>query len=358
MAINRPFNIIVASNLSINGQTIDTKESTNQVSWEVSGDVQTAYQVDILDNTTGTNVYSTGKITSYNLYHIIPANTIPNGYEYQIIVTAYNKNDISIPSFPEIFTASSRPIVTVSAIGTVGNFSNDFSATYSQGENVTMRNWTANLYNVQQQLIDHSDIMTSTTMEYLFSNFETETSYYVEFQATSEKGLVGTSGLVEFDVFYLRPKQHLTLTANNIENAGIELSWYVSQILGESNGTLSYFNNEEVSLLDGSQVYFNNGFNIAQDFSLKVWLRSFKSGGSLLTLIGDNGQIVLKYNPVLDSFILTKTTNVISDGVISDTLTQYSFITPYQVDMVTGNNAVVLIQQVGMDINLEQTMYN
>lgn len=354
--INRPFNIILSSNLSLNGQTIDASES-NQVSWEVSGDIQTAYQVDIFHNVTGNNVYSSGKITSYNLTHTIPANSIANGNDYQTYVTSYNKDDISMPSFPEIFTASSRPRITVSTIGTVGNFSNEFYATYIQDENVPMRNWTANLYNAQQQLIDHSDIMTDSVLQYLFSNLETETSYYVEFQATSEKGLIGTSGLIPFDVFYLRPKQHLTLTANNIVNAGLELSWFVTQVVGKSNNTVSFINNEEVDLTN-NMVYFDNGFNIAQDFSLKVWLRNFDNNVPLLTLKGDNGQIVLKYNAVLDSFILTKTANVISDGVMSDELTQYTFITPYQIDVVSGSKAVVLIQQIGMDINLEQLMYD
>jgi hypothetical protein len=218
-------------------------------------------------------------------------------------------------------------------------------------------------YNSSKEIIDHSDILTDLPMQYLFSNLQTETTYYVEFQATSELGLIGTSGLVKFNVFYLRPKTNVNLTAMNIENGGIELSWYVKHIVGKVNGgSIGYINNDEITLSNGKTIYFDNGFNIDRDFSLKVWLRDVKSNVPLITLKGDNGSLVLKYNAVLQSFVITKITNVMNDLFKSNqneiSTTQYQFISPYQIVAVDGNKAIVLIQQVGSDINLSSSTYN
>lgn len=352
MALQKPYGI------SINGTAINATVD-NTISWLISGDVQTAYQVDFYKNEDNSLVFSTGKITSYNLSYKLTAATLSNGNEYKVTVTAYNSLNESQLSDAVIFQTSGRPVITVDTIGTVTNFSNQFSATYAQSESVPLQSWNVNLYNSDKELIDHSDIMTELPMEYLFSNLETETTYYIEFQATSEIGLIGTSGLVEFDVLYLRPKQNVTIETKNIENAGIEISWFVSQILGKSTGTISFVDNEEVSVLtNGSKVYFDNGFSIERDFSLKVWLHSIKNNVTLLKLQGDNGQLEVKYNPVLGGFVLTKTT-VIGDERIEDNNTMtYTFVSPYQLNATTGNKAVLLIQQIGNEINLETTLYD
>lgn len=351
MALNKPFN------LSITGKTIDAKEK-NTITWNVSGDVQTKYLIEIYDNNTHSLAYASPIVTSYNLSYIIPIDALTNGKEYQITVTVYNAANDNQASNPVIFQTSSRPIITVNTIGTVANFSNLFSATYTQSESVPLQSWNVNLYNAQKELIDHSDILTSLPMEYLFSNLETETSYYIEFQTTSEKGLIGTTGLKVFNVFYLRPKQNVNLSSKNIENAGIELSWYVAQIIGKSNNNYNWVNNDHINIRDGGKVWFDEGFSIAQDFSLKVWLQGVGNNTPLLTLTGDNGKIVVKYNPILEAFILTKTNNVTSDDYQSNGTIEYTFVSPYQVIEQTGDKVCLLIQQIGSDINIEITMYD
>jgi hypothetical protein len=349
MTLNRPYNIDIVA------KAIDAAED-NTFYWDISGDVQTAYQVDIYKNSDSTSVFSTGKITSYNLYYKIPKNTLTNGMEYKLTVKAFNASNENQTSYAVVFQTSARPVITINTIGTVSNFSNLFSATYTQAQSVPLQSWNANLYNSDKVLIDHSDIMTDSILEYLFANLETEKSYYIEFQATSETGLTGTCGLVKFSVFYLRPKQNVNLSAKNIDNAGIELSWYVAQILGKSSGTISYLN-DEINLLNG-KVSFDEGFNISQDFSLKVWLHGVENYVTLLSLNGENGKMFVIYNPILESFVLTKISNTISDQFQSNGTTVYTFISPYQVVEQTGDKVCLLIQQIGSDINIEITMYD
>lgn len=323
-------------NISFRGITIDGNLD-NTVTWQVSGDIQTVYKIDILLNTNNSLVWTSNKVTSYALKHTIPAKTLTNGLEFKIIVTIFNQSNQSISSDAEIFQTSSTPIVTVDAIGTVNSYSFNFTAQYSQSENVPLRNYNVLLYDIDKNLIDNSDIKTSLPMQYLFSNLQTEQSYYIEFQATSSKGLTGKSGLILFDVFYYRPKMNIRLEGKNIDNAGIELSWFVSQIILQNNGG-TFINNEKIDVTNGS-VIGDDGFTIDGNFSLKVWIESPANKVDLLLLNGDNGQIKLQYHVLDEKFHLYK--------VDSNKMS-----TNYETASVTGSSFVVLIQQIGNDMNI------
>lgn len=331
MSLQKPYDI------SIRAKTIDGNEE-NEVSWKVSGDIQTAYKIDILSNVDNSLVWTSNKITSYSLKHKIPAATLTNGNEYKITVSIWNQANSSIISDAEIFQTSSRPVVTVNTVGTVNSFSYNFSATYSQAESVSLRSYTANLYDDKKNLIDKSSIKTILPMEHLFSNLQTEQQYYIEFQATSSKGLTGTSGLVLFDVFYFRPKMSVDLQGRNIENAGIELSWFVSQIIGTTDGSL-FIGNEKIDTTNGTKVWFDNGFTIEGDYSLKLWIESLENKVDLIVLNGENGQITLQYHFLDEKFHLYK---ISTNGLITEWVSE----------SVVGNSFVVLIQQISSDMNI------
>ncbi|AJA41366.1 putative carbohydrate-binding CenC domain containing protein [Geobacillus virus E3] len=330
MSLQKPYDI------SIRGQTIDANEP-NEVSWKVSGDIQTAYKIDILSNIDNSLIWTTNKINSYSLKHTIPTGTLTNGNEYKIQITIWNANNETATSDAEVFQTSSRPVVTVDPIGTVNSFSYNFTATYSQAEGVALRNYVVYLYDDHQNLIDKSDIKTTLPMEHLFSGLQTEKTYYIEFQATSTKGLVGTSGLVQFNVFYYRPKMNVNLQVKNVENAGIELSWYVTQIIFENENGV-FIDNEKIDVTNG-KIYANEGFDISSDFSLKLWIENPKNKEDLIVLNGVNGQIKLQYHWLDEKFHLYKIDN---NGIK----------TSYETTAVTGSSFVVLIQQIGRDMNV------
>ncbi|MDT0160258.1 hypothetical protein [Bacillus sp. AG4(2022)] len=335
MAIQKPYSI------SLRGITIDANVP-NEVTWKVSGDVQTAYKVDILLNSNNNIIWTSGKISSYSLKHTIPASTLTNGIEYKIKVTIWNQANNSITSDGDVFQTSSTPVVTVNNIGTVASFNYKFSATYQQSENVPLRSYIVNLYDSKKNLIDKSDIKTSLPLEHLFTNLQTETQYYIEFQATSSKGLTGTSGLVLFDVFYYRPKMNIDLLAKNIDNAGIEISWFVRQIIGETNGS-RFINNQKVDTTNGTRVWFDEGFSISQDFTLKLWLETVPSKRNLLTMYGSNGNIALQYDAVKERFVLTKS---IANG----------YSTSWASEEISSNSYYVFIQQIGSKMNISATI--
>lgn len=338
--LQKPFNI------SLKGTTIDGNED-NTVTWQVSGDIQTAYKIDILSNIDNSLVWTTGNITSYSLKHTIPSGVLTNGHEYKIVIQVWSQLGNTQTSDAEVFQTSSRPIVTVNNIGTVNSFSYNFSATYSQAENVPLRNYYVNLYNDEKKLIDNSNIKTILPMEHLFSNLQTEEKYYIEFIATSAKGLVGTSGLVEFSVFYIRPKMNVDLQARNVDDAGIELSWYVKQIIGKTDGA-EFINNEKIDTTNRTKVWFDEGFDINKNFTLKLWIEQPYMSNvveqvDLITLYGVNGTISLQYwND--NKFHLWKEVN----GLRSH----------WSSEEVTGDSYFVFMQQVEKDMNITSEVSN
>lgn len=290
--IQKPYGI------SLKSTTIDANEN-NTIKWKVSGAMQSAYSLEIRKNSDNTIVISVPKTNSYANQHVLASGTLINGNEYKITITVFDELNSSATSDPDIFQTSSKPIVTLSPIGTVTNFSYNFQATYTQDESVGLKSYIAFLYDENQRLITNSNIKTMQPIEHIFSDLESETNYFVEFQATSNKGLTGTSGLIGFNVLYTQPSVSVNLTAKNIENAGIELSWNVIQIILKAEGTTPYLDNEKIDLSLG-RVYADEGFRIDENFTLSLWLESpivssFLNQTNLLKIKGTNGEIVLQY---------------------------------------------------------------
>lgn len=282
--------------------------------------------------------WTSNKINSYSLKHTLPPSTLINGNEYKIRITIFNQADESITSDAEVFQTSSRPIVSVSTIGTVNTFSYNFTATYQQNENVQLRSYIVYLFDEKKNLLNKSDIKTSLPLEQFFTNLQTEKHYFIEFQATSTKGLTGTSGLIPFDVFYFRPKMNIDLSGKNIGNAGVELSWFVRQILGTTDGS-QFIDNEKIDTTDGTKLWFSEGFTLTADFSLKVWLENPISKEVLILLRGENGTTYFLYDAVLERFILKKNINGIIDVWISNE--------------VSGTSFVVTICQIGNQLTIQ-----
>ena len=335
--IQKPFGINLA------GITIDAAE-VNEISWSISGDIQAAYNIEILLNSNNSPVFTTGIVTSRSIRHSLLSNTLTNGLEYKIRVTAYNQNNESATSDFVIFQTSSRPIVTLPSPIQAESFNYTFTATYSQSESVPLRNWSAFLYDENEQLIDSTRIQTTSNLEWLVSNLQAGKHYYVEFQAISTKGLTGTTGKVLLTVSYYRPQVTVNLDAKAIPKAGVELSWYIAQIIGTAD-TATFIDNEKLDTRNNNPVYFDEGFSTNNDFTMKIWLEDIPSKQELLTMYGENGTYQLWYDAVLQQFILKKTLN---NGLKMEWLS----------NKLNGNSYYILIQQIGRYINLSAQVLN
>lgn len=302
IAINKPFNI------QPNG-TANPAEEIIQVSWSTAGAVQTAYALEIKDNSDNTVKYTLEKTTSYDTFYNLAENTLENGKEYKLIIQVWDEEDYTSTSESVIFKTSARPSVTVDSIETVTTQANTFSAIYTQSQSVPVRSWVAYLYDSNQHYLKDSDLQTDSILEYLFNYLQSGESYYIEFQATSNDGLTATSGLIPFDVNYVQPSINVRLTAENNDTCGIKLDWSVIQIIGKAENpeTPIYIDNNKVDLTNpDSKVYFDEGFSVDRNFTLKIWLENPDINKDLLLLKGQNGEIRLKYDILHETFILYK----------------------------------------------------
>lgn len=338
MALQKPYNI------NIRGQTLDAKDQI-KITWQVSGDPSVAYQIRVYRNSNNALIQDTGKITSFAQSHTLPSNTIANGIEYKIQVTIWNQAGLSISSDNEIFQTSSRPIVTIDSIGTIPSPSYSFGATYYQAETIPLRSWIVYLYDSNKTKISQSSISIEPNIEYIFSNMKSGTSYYIEFQVTSAKGLVGTSGLISFTVQYQQPDIKVNLTAENTDNAGMLISWNTIQIIGSTTKSPIFIDGTYIDLTNDT-FSWSEGFSLSQDFTIKMWIKSFKSNVDLFTLKGINGTIKLQYWDSDKRFHLLKQV--------------YSFKSHYVSEpIVKGDTGFfVCLQQIFSDMNIYAEVIN
>ncbi len=254
-------------------KTIDAN-SPSEVRWKVSGSIPNAFSIVILDNTDNSPAWSLPKTSSYAMKYTIPSGVLQNGKEYKIRIIVWNEANETTMSDFVVFETSSRPIISLPPLDTIGSPSFVFNATYQQGENVPLKSWNAFLYDDNQNKIAESGIMTVTPIEYVVNNLNSETNYFIEFKVTSNKGLTSTTGLIPFYVLYTRPQINVSLIAENVpEVAGIKLQWKPIQIIFDSNDTPLFIDDEKIDLRDGNRVITaSEGFNIRNDFTLKLWI--------------------------------------------------------------------------------------
>jgi hypothetical protein len=299
MSIQKPFSI------NIKDKTIDTSKDF-LLKWQTSGDVSASFSITVYDNLLGTVAWSLPRTYSYAMSYTIPANTLTNGLEYKISVQVWNSLDQTAISQYVIFNTSSTPVVTVADIGTIGNHSYSFEATYSQDEDVPLSTYVVNLYNAERLLLKTSGIKTTLNvpdiegflnglMEHRFDLLKNDTNYFIEFVVTSKIGLTSTSGLIPFTVVYENPAMYFELTADtNPEKASVKLNWKVREVIGKSDVKPTYITGTKLDVR-GGKVYFDEGFEISSDFTLKIWFEHLTKNEDVIYLKGSNGTIRVQY---------------------------------------------------------------
>jgi len=211
---------------------------------------------------------------------------------------------------------------------------------YSQAESVPLANWQCFLYDSNYNLISQSGIQTSSTLSYMFTGLVSNEVYYIEFQATSQKGLVGDSGKVQFTPVYSQPQLNSLLTATNYQNASIQLTWDVLIIEGTTSGTTAFVNNNTALDVTNGSVVFNNGFSLWQDGTIKLFIINPANRKDLIILYGANGMLKLQYWLLDNKFHLFKTP------------TNSNITVEYVSEPVIGSSFFVGIENVGVDCNL------
>lgn len=250
----------------------------------IGGNQVVANMLTINDNSDGSQVYQATQSTM-RLEHVLPANTLENGHYYSVTVqTIDNAEQLSEASVAVPFYCYSTPSLTISNMpssGTINNNSYTFQGAYSQSEGEALNSYQFTLYNNNREVISQTPLIyysSDSSLQYTFTGMSSNTSYFIELSGQTVNGTQITSGVLSFNVNYSSSASFAICDlVNDCENGYIQISSNVVAIQGNSNPEPPiYIDDKEVDLReDGSYVNWDSGFNIQNDFTMRVWGRDF-----------------------------------------------------------------------------------
>lgn len=299
----------------------------------IGGDQVLGSQLTIYDNETGAQVYQ-GNYTSFKFEYPLAAGTLTNGKYYNATIsTINNAGEFSEPSNPVAFYCYTAPVLTITNIpasGTIEQSNYTFQGNYVQAEGELLNGYQYTLYDSNKEQISQSAILYDGLYQHTFSGMANDTSYYVELSGSTINNTPVSSGLLLFTIRYIQPASFAICDlVNNCENGFIQISSNIVSIDGKSEpDPPKYIDNKEVDLTDnGSWVQWEEGFNIQNDFTMRIWGRSF----------GDNEPIVTMKNELDTDKVPNRIEMKFMATDIIDTLPNYIFA---EGDIVTTENAV------------------
>ena len=251
----------------------------------------------ISDNQTGKTVYD-NRVITMQLAHTIPANTLTNGGYYNVVIyTIDSANNFSQASVPVPFYCYSQPTLTINNIpasSTIENGTYTFQGSYAQQENEILNSYQFILYDSNKTVLSQSDVIyysSNNSLSYTFVGMSNDTSYYIELKGQTVNNTEITTGLLYFTVRYSQPVSFAIVDlVNDCENGFIQISSNIVAIDGKSNPEPPiYIDNKEVDLREpDSWVRWDEGFNIKDDFTMRVWGRDFNDFEPIITLSNKN----------------------------------------------------------------------
>ena len=254
----------------------------------IGGNQVVSNRLIVKDNDTLVTVYDQTQV-SFRFEHTIPAGTLTNGGNYVMQVQTFDSlSNASALSNAVQFFCFTTPTMTFTNIpvgNVIENSSFSFEVEYDQNEDELLNTYTFKLYNSAGAQIATSDLQyvgsttpPPTTISYMFGGFEDNSNYFVECVGQTVNGTNVTTGLIAFSVDYVKPNVFAIVgLENNCPNGNILISSNIITIEGKSNPSPpTYIADEEVDLTaDGSWVLWDNGFSISNDFTMRIWGRSF-----------------------------------------------------------------------------------
>ena len=270
----------------------------------IGGSQVVANTLIIKNNATLATVYSQTQ-TTFKFEHTLPAGTLTNGTYYQATLTTKDaQGNESTASAPIQFYCYTQPTFALSNMPTgnvIQNSTFAFNVTYNQIQGETLNAYVFNLYNAAGVLISTSGTLYNTdttlplTLSYLFNGFEDKSSYSIEVTGVTVGGTQITTGRVNFTVSYTTGDvfSYLFLT-NNCKGGYITITSNVHGIDGITNPDPAiYIDGKEIDLrADGSYVRWTEGYEINDNWTMRLWGRNFTPDKEIFRFSNANGDIV------------------------------------------------------------------
>lgn len=260
----------------------------------IGGDQVTGSTIVIKDNATLSQIYTT-TVTSYAYSITVPAGSLTNGTYYQAYITTHNAAGETSPQSNVIqfycYTTPSFAFSNIPSTNIITNVSYIFSVTYAQEQNEPLNAYKFDLYDNTGVLLSSSSTKYTTstavpiTVSWAFSGFEDKTIYKIQCTGVTSEGTLVDTGLVTITIQYssIRSYSNLYLT-NNCEDGNIIIESNVLTIDGETNPpNPTYIDDKEIDLTaDGSYVKWEQGYELSNDYTMRVWGRNFTANTSVV----------------------------------------------------------------------------
>lgn len=264
----------------------------------LGGDQVVGNILTIKNNATNAVVYTATQYT-YNFIHTIPAETLTNGGYYNATIKTLNFNaNESLESDAVSFYCYTTPLLSITNIlpdDIIRASSFEFTGSYYQDEGELLNGFKFILYDSNQNEISNSGLLYTEDLIYTFNGFSNNTSYYIKLIAETINGTAIETNLISFAVQYIDPSIFAIAGLENLyDNGCIQISSNIVAIDGETNmNPVVYIDHTKIDLTDGYYVKWEQGFNIANNFTLSIWGSDFQDNEQIITLsnIYDNTDI-------------------------------------------------------------------
>lgn len=248
-------------------------------------------------NSDNVTVY-TNETVSLQMYSTVPADTLTNGVLYNVSIYVTDSGDNDSPTSDAIlfycFTTPTFELnITESQIITASSYTAEIS--YSQIEGETLQSYIITLYDSSQNELYNSNTRYSTSSGYILYGLDDSTTYYVRATGITLNGMELDTGYISFLAEYETNEGYAILIAENISSSGyIQLTTNYVSVEGhmEDEEIEPVFISSEYLDVTSNAVIFDEGFNIADDFSLALKFYGANENDMILKLTDNNGSVI------------------------------------------------------------------
>ena len=253
-------------------------------------------------------------VSTYNLTHVIPANTLTNGLYYKVAIRTYDiLNNTSAWSNYQPFYCYTTPVISlnINEGQTINTSSYNIILTYNQIENEKIDYALIEIYNNNNILVSSSDNLYNSnfpplTLNYNILGLDNHSQYYVKATVITIQGTIIQTNNIRFYTNYNTIIDKTTLTATlDSCNGYVNLhSSMLINITGESNpNPLNYINNEMACINNAvgdinneeyaSWAKWNkNLFTIPKNFLLRLWFYPASQPYEVIKISNENGDYI------------------------------------------------------------------
>lgn len=246
--------------------------STHEIEFSWNGDMAYKNRLIIYDAESLEVVYDK-TITSFNLKHSLPANTLQNGSRYLAQAQIFNKYDEpSALSDKLLFYVLKTPTFFFKDISNgqaIDSSSLAVTVEYEQENNELIGNHKFYLYDRLKQELLESESFSANDMSYTYRGLENTTLYYIRCIGTTQSGMPIDTGYVQISVKFANPSKYSKIYATNFPRSGY-IRYETNVKIIQYNGSEIYeFEDSFIDLIN-KHIEYDDGFIIPKDFTLKI----------------------------------------------------------------------------------------